>query len=155
MGPQIPRVRQRAHCSGTILDKAIRQDIEIVVAQSARARDGIEHPGRDLLQVCRWRVHERAAPGRTCCAPVHLVKANRTPGPRMPSVDDGNLIADDDTMSLVPRGCTTNTIPPRARYVLASRVHPCSDLTSFVFGLMGATPGSQMAINFAMQTPFA
>lgn len=78
------------------------------------ARDGIEHPDRDLLQACGWRVHECAARGRTCCAPDHLVKANRTPGPRMPPVDDDTVVASAGTMGLVLRGCTTRAVltPP-------------------------------------------
>ncbi|WP_336492570.1 hypothetical protein, partial [Methylobacterium nigriterrae] len=69
------------------------------------ARDGIEHPDRDLLQACVWRVHECAARGRTCCAPDHIVKANRTPSPRMPPVDDDTVVATAGTMGLVLRGC--------------------------------------------------
>ncbi|GJE42487.1 hypothetical protein AEGHOMDF_1659 [Methylobacterium soli] len=39
--------------------------------------------------------------------------------------------------------------PPGARHALAARVHPCSDPTSPVSGLMGATPASRFAFTKA------
>ena len=71
------------------------------------ARDGVEHPDRDLLEARDGRVHEAAARRRAGRALDHLVEANRAPGPGMPSVENGDLVARAGTMGLVVRSCTT------------------------------------------------
>ena len=53
----------------------------------------------------------RAARHRAGRALDHLMKANPTPGPRMPSVENGDLVACGRTMGLVVRGCTTPLRP--------------------------------------------
>ena len=90
------------------------------------ARDGIEHPGRDLLEARDGRVHERAAHRRAGGARDDLVEANRTPRPGMPSVEDADLAARAGTMGLVVKGCTTTT----GRTALSAGARPPSGSSS-------------------------
>ena len=74
------------------------------------ARDGVEHPDRDLLRARRGRVHERAARAARCRAGRslnHVMGADQAPGPGMPSVDNGDLVAGGRIMGLLVRDWIT------------------------------------------------
>ena len=85
------------------------------------AGDGVEHPDRNLLKAREERLHEAAARHHAGRALDHLVKEHPAPGPRMPSVENGDLVACGRTMGLVVRSCITRS--GRTRRWATSRLH--------------------------------
>ena len=57
------------------------------------ARDRVEHPHRDLLDAHMRRGPESATRCGAACSLDHVMDANRTSGPGMPGIEDGDFVA--------------------------------------------------------------
>ena len=77
------------------------------------ARGSVEHPERDLLEPRGRGIHEAAARRRAGRSLDHLMEANRSPRPGMPTVGDRDLVPSGRTMGLVMRGWTTRSARTR------------------------------------------
>ena len=105
LGPCLSPHRRSRACKLLSADKAATG---CAVARDRAARDGIEHPDRDLLQARDGRVHKRAARRRAGRALDHLVEGEPDAQPRdAKRRATRDLVARAGTMGLVVRGCTT------------------------------------------------
>ena len=101
-GPTGPAMRA---CKAVSAGKAT---IGCSVARIVRQATGSSiRPGSP--EGARGARHEAAARRHDTRSRDHLIKAHPAPGPRVPTVENRNLVACSRTVSLMVRGCTTDS----------------------------------------------